>query len=103
MMAAYGCVLVIGWVLAAPLLAGDQSTGASPDRAYLTWTRDYAQQVGRSTRVAGRVAGGQGVILHTDRAYSYKLRATWMTPDVIRASARLIQLADRLTDDQTEV
>ncbi|MGE4055249.1 MAG: hypothetical protein AB7F99_10665 [Vicinamibacterales bacterium] len=32
---------------------------------------------------------------------NYRLRATWLTPEVIRATARLIQLDERLTNAQT--
>lgn len=73
------------------------------DRTYLTWTAARAQQVGRSTRVNGRVGGVFDFrVAHTEHAYNYKLRATWLTPDVIRATARLVQLSERLTDEQTE-
>ena len=37
-------------------------------------------------------------VRHTEKSYNYKLRATWITPDVIRASARFYQLKHRLTD-----
>ena len=36
--------------------------------------------------------------LKTERAYNYKLAATWITPDVVRATARQVQLRSRLTD-----
>jgi hypothetical protein len=39
--------------------------------------------------------------LKTDRAVNYKMRATLMSPEVIRASARLEQLRNRLSDEQT--
>src|SRR5690606_34086712 len=32
---------------------------------------------------------------------NYKLAATWLTPDVIRAGARLLQLRSRLSDAET--
>jgi hypothetical protein len=35
-------------------------------------------------------------ILTTERSYNYKLAATWLTPDVIRATARLEQLCRHL-------
>lgn len=40
-------------------------------------------------------------MLNTEQAQSYKLRALWFTPEVIGASARQIQLQDRLTEAQT--
>ena len=48
-----------------------------PVAQYLAWTSKEAQEIGRAARAAGRVGGGQG-LLHTERAYSYKLRATWL-------------------------
>lgn len=67
---------------------------------YLAWTMDKAEAVGKSMRAKGRTGAGQGLI-HTERATSYKLRATWLTPGVIRASARKDQIRNRLTDDRT--
>jgi hypothetical protein len=53
-------------------------------------------------RADGRVGGAFDLRgLHTDRAYNYKLRATWLTADVIRAAARLAQGSSGLTNDQT--
>lgn len=66
---------------------------------FLTWTMGKAEAIGNSMRAKGRTGGGQGLI-HTERATSYKLRATWLTPDVIRASARKDQIRNRLTDDK---
>jgi hypothetical protein len=79
------------------------ATEASPQtqpEAYLSWSADQAESVGKRMRSGGRVDGDRG-LLQTDRASSYKLRATWLTPEVIRASARLEQLRSRLTDAQT--
>jgi len=54
-------------------------------------------------RVNGRVGGAFDLrIVHTEHSYNYKLRATWLTPEVVRATARLAQLSDSLTDDQAE-
>lgn len=72
-----------------------------PGEAYLQWTAKQAQQVGRAMRVNGQV--GKSLdwrVVNTDRSYNYKLRATWLTPEVQRASARLIQLAEGFTNDQ---
>jgi hypothetical protein len=41
-------------------------------------------------------------LLKTERAISYKLEATWLTPEVMQASARLLQLRSRLTDEQAQ-
>jgi len=40
--------------------------------------------------------------LHTERASNYKLRATWLTPEVIRATARLEQIRSRLSEQGTK-
>ena len=69
---------------------------------YTTWSAKQATAIGTGAYVRGRVGGlFDGRILKTERAYNYKLAATWMTPSVIRASARLVQLAERLSDQQT--
>jgi hypothetical protein len=41
-------------------------------------------------------------VLKTERSYNYKLAATWLTADVIRATARLAQLASRLSPGETQ-
>ena len=41
-------------------------------------------------------------VIHTDHAINYKLRATLLTPEVIRAAARLEQLRNHLTNEQTK-
>ncbi len=41
-------------------------------------------------------------VINTDHAINYKLRATLLTPEVIRAAARLEQLRNRLTIEQTK-
>jgi hypothetical protein len=72
------------------------------DRAFLTWTRQYAESVGRSMRQDGRVGGAFDFrVVHTEHSYNYKLRATWLTPEVIRATARLAQLSGGLSDEET--
>lgn len=78
------------------------SLGAQPaDDAWLAWSGARAQAIGKAGYVQGRVGGIFDTrFLKTERSYNYKLAATWFTPDVIRASARTIQLADRLTDDE---
>ena len=78
-----------------PPAAGGQSSTQSD--AYLTWSTKRAELVGSSMYKTGRVGGffdTRG--LRTDRSYNYKLAATWLTPEVIRASSRLAQLRSRL-------
>jgi hypothetical protein len=70
---------------------------------FLTWPRQQAEAIGRATRVDGRVGGFLDLrVTRTERSYNYKLRATLMTPEVIRATARLAQLSDGLSDSETE-
>lgn len=69
---------------------------------YLGWTAGQAEAIGKAAYQKGRVGGWFDTrLLKTERSYNYKLAATWLTPDVIRATARLQQLQRRLTDDQT--
>jgi hypothetical protein len=71
--------------------------------SYLSWNADRAEKEAKAMRVEGRVAGQGGIrIRSTDRSSSYKIRATWLTPDVIRGTARLLQIRERLaTSDAT--
>lgn len=79
------------------------------DEDYLRWTGERASQVAEGAYKNGKVGsrsllfwtGWDSRILKTERAQNYKLRATWFTPDVVRASARWAQLRSRLTDDDT--
>jgi len=82
-------------------LGAAQNESARPP--YLAWSAAEAERIGKATRVDGRVGSAFAFRgLHTDRAFNYKLRATWLTKDVIQATARLLQLSERLTDSQTE-
>jgi hypothetical protein len=78
-----------------------QPTSNSRDD-YLSWTAQQANDIGKRWRVNGRAGGALDLrVIHTEHAYNYKLRATLMAPEVIRATARLEQLRMRLTDVQT--
>jgi hypothetical protein len=73
---------------------------AQVDDSWLSWPASRAQAVGKAAYVQGRVGGIFDTrLLKTERSYNYKLAATWLTPEVIRASARLVQLNERLSDD----
>ena len=86
-------------LFAAAIVCAAAIVSAQPSDAWLEWSAARAEGIGKSAYVRGRLGGGfRG--LKTERAYSYKLAATWMTPDVIRATARMRQISDRLTDDQ---
>ena len=76
--------------------------GLHAQEEYSTWSAKQATAIGTGAYVQGRVGGRfDRRVLKTERAQNYKLAATWITPSVIRASARLIQLAERLSDQQT--
>jgi hypothetical protein len=69
---------------------------------YLEWSAGQARRIGQAWRVNGRVGGILDFrVVHTEHSYNYKLRATWLSREVIGASARLAQLTDNLTNDQT--
>lgn len=69
---------------------------------YLSWTAKQANDIGKRWRVNGRAGGAFDLrVVHTEHAYNYKLRATLMAPEVVRATARLEQLRLRLSDGQT--
>ena len=88
--------------LAGAVSAENSQTAATGSPGYLTWPAAQAEAVGKRAYQRGRVGRMFDVrLLKTERAYNYKLAATWLTPDVIRASARLHQLTGRLTADQT--
>ena len=72
------------------------------DDAWLQWDAARAQAIGKAAYVQGRVGGIFDTrLLKTDRSYNYKLAATWLNGDVIRAGARILQLTGRLSDDDT--
>lgn len=78
-----------------------QDAGSKPP--YLAWSAAEAERVGKEMRVNGRVGGAFDFrVVHTEHSFNYKLRATWLTKEVIQATARLLQLSERLPDSQTE-
>lgn len=73
-----------------------------PDEDYLTWSAERSVTTGKAWRANGRVGGALDLrVIHTEHSYNYKLRATLMSPEAIRATARLEQLRSHLSDDQT--
>jgi hypothetical protein len=87
----------------AVLLLGASLAAQRADESWLTWPAARAQTIGKAAYVQGRVGGIFDTrLLKTERSYNYKLAATWMTADVIRATARSIQLADRLSDEEAK-
>jgi hypothetical protein len=99
-------LFLLAGAVAGLALAPLQSEGDRPQQqedGYLSWTAARATKIATDLRVDGRVGGWFDTrILSTERSYNYKLRATWMTPEVIRATARVAQLNGYLTDDETK-
>jgi hypothetical protein len=99
MMRALASVVVMVW--AGGSLGIAQAPALRPP--YLSWSAAEAEHIGKSTRINGRVGGALDFrVVHTEHSYNYKLRATWLTKEVIEATARLLQLSERLTDLQAE-
>ena len=91
-------------VLSLTIVAGISAQESTQDNEYLHWPRQQAESVGKSTYHDGKVGSRlwDTRLLKTERSQNYKLRATWFTPEVIRASARWAQLQSHLTDKETE-
>jgi len=73
-----------------------------PD-AYLQWDAATATRIGEQMRQKGKVGSAftmRGI--NTQRAINYKMRATLMSPEMIRAAARLQQITNRLSDEETK-
>ena len=68
---------------------------------YLSWTSKQAFNIGTKWRVAGRAGWGSRLDLFSSDACFYDVRATLMTPEAIRAAARLEQLRRHFTDAET--
>ena len=87
--------------VASAVASFEQGTPAD-DRSYLSWSEKQCMKIGDAQRSKGRVGGFFDTrILGTNKSYNYKLRATWLTPEVIRAGARLKQFEQGLTDEET--
>src|SRR5262245_48679499 len=89
-------VILIAWVLIAPLW----QVASPAEEEYLRWSMAQVESIGRAAYKTGRVGGLFDTrLLKTERSYNYKLAGTWLTPAVIRATARMLQLRSRLSDD----
>lgn len=97
---------LVAFVLSLTIVAGVSAQENKKDDEYLRWPRQQAETVGKSTyhdgKVGSRLYPWDTRVLKTERSQNYKLRATWFTPEVIRASARWAQLQSHLTDKETE-
>jgi len=79
-----------------------QSSSALPGHGeeYLTWSLKQAEKIGQSTVKEGRSGSSFDLrIMGQDKAFTYQVRATVFTPEVIRASARYEQIVNRLSPD----
>jgi hypothetical protein len=85
----------------AAILTAHLSVYAQTAPAWQEWSQSDAQRIAKSTVGTGRIAGGRR-LLNTERARSYKLRATWLTPDVVQGTARLLQIRSRLAPSLVE-
>jgi hypothetical protein len=76
------------------------ASGQSAD-AFLAWTKGEATDIVQGMRRVDNVGNRMSFRgLKTDQAINYKMRATWLTPDAIRATARVLQLDERMSPDQ---
>jgi len=91
-------------IVAMLLLASPASARAQQaDERYLTWSKKQSEQVGRTWRREGQVGNRlrfRG--LQTNRSVNFKVRATWLNAETIRASARIEQLRSRLSAQRTQ-
>jgi hypothetical protein len=95
-------VLMAVLAVAAPAPAPAPNQQTKDEETYLEWTVAQCESIGKAAYQRGRVGGLFDTrLLKTERSYNYKLAATWLTPDVIRAAARLLQIRSRLTVEQT--
>jgi hypothetical protein len=69
---------------------------------YLNWSDSQAMKAGKEMTETGSVDGAGWRVNSTNKATSYKYRATWLTPSVIKAAARLEQLRQRLPNAEMQ-
>ena len=78
------------------------SISGQESEEYLSWTMKQAEKIGQSTVKEGRSGSSFDFrIMGTDKAFTYQVRATVFTPEVIRASARAEQIRNRLSSEET--
>ncbi len=68
---------------------------------FLKWSAKQASDIGKMLVAKGKVKGEGWRVYSTHKSTSFNYRATWLTPAVIQASARLHQLNGRLSDQET--
>ena len=73
----------------------------SLDKNYLSWSEKQISQIGQVWREKGRIGGFFDIrVMSTDKAFNYKLRATLMSPEAIRATVRRAQMLNGLTETE---
>lgn len=93
---------VAGAVAFAAAAASAAARTGQADEDYLNWTVKQAEAIATRAYQRGRVGGFFDTRrLDTERSYNYKLAATWLTPEVIRATARVLQVRGRLPNQET--
>ena len=95
-----GCLSAAATHTTAAWTAARQTPAPQPE-GYLSWSEKQAEAVITAMIIKGRVLGTRRGVLNTEAPQKYDVRAIWLTPEVIRASTRLIQLAERLSDQET--
>ena len=87
-------ILVVVILLPLSLLA--QNNSENSKESYLSWSAQQATKIRESWRIKGRVGGLFDMrVLSTDKSFNYKLRATLMSPEAVRATARIEQINNR--------
>ncbi len=72
------------------------------ENEFLQWDVKRANSIVAARRVNGNVGGNLDLrVIRADQSINYKLRATWLTPDAIRACARVEQVKKMLSDEDT--
>lgn len=93
---------IFGAILIVSLGRVDAQHSGSVDESYLSWTSAQAELIAKSTTQTGKAGGSfDSRIISTNTAINYHFRATLLTPEVIRGTARYYQLNNRVNDDDT--
>jgi len=88
-------LIALSLALALPAVAGFNET------LYRSLSEKQARNLINSARVSGRVGGAFDLrITGTDRSFNYKLRATWITQDVVSALARVLVAAKGVPEEK---
>jgi len=95
-------LIVITLLLSFTISAQDSARGQDKNEEYLTWTLSQAERIGKSTIKEFRSGSSLDFrIMGQDKAFTYQVQITVFTPEVIRASARVHQIKNRLSADET--